>query len=413
MDSLILHSDLNCFYASVEMNENPALAGKKVAVCGSTENRHGIVLTASYSAKRSGVKTGMANWQARQACRDLITVEPHYDLYMKYSRLVREIYARYSNDIEPFGMDENWLRFEGVHSVEKDGSAIADEIRKAVKVETGLTVSVGASFNKIFAKLGSDMKKPNAVTVISRENYKEKIWPLAVSELLYVGPATTRKLKMLSIHTIGDLAQCNPELLLPHLGKNGIMLWRFANGSDTSPVMPADYKPTVKSIGHGTTCIKDLDNNYEVWLVLYELAQDIGRRARDYGITIKGVQITVRDNELAFQQYQAQLPYPTQSPLELAQAGYILFRQRYSWDKQIRALTIRGITPGQENDPIQTDIFNDYGKRQRQQTLDDTINRIRDRFGYSSIKPASLMTSLYMAQDKCETILMPGLMYSN
>ena len=411
MSNLILHSDLNCFYASVEMNENPELAGKKVAVCGSTENRHGIVLTASYPAKRCGVKTGMANWEARQACPDLIVVEPHYDLYLKYSHLVRRIYARYANDIEPFGMDENWLYVEGCSNVERDGLAIAEKIRNTVKKEIGLTVSIGVSFNKIFAKLGSDMKKPDAVTVISESNFREKVWPLAVSELLYVGPATTRKLRMLNVNTIGDLAECDPDLLLHKFGKNGIMLWRFANGTDHSPVMPAEYTPPVKSVGHGTTCVKDLDNDYQVWLVLYELAQDIGHRLRDYRITVHGVQITVRDNDLAVFQYQMPLVYPTQSPLEIAQAGYALFKAQYRWPKPVRALTIRGITPGRDDAPVQIDIFNDYERREKRRALDDAVNQIRGRFGYSSIRPASLMNDLYMAKDKCETVMMPGLMY--
>lgn len=185
MAPIILHSDLNCFYASVEINENPALAGKKIAVCGSTEDRHGIVLTASYPAKRSGVKTGMANWQARQACPDLICVPPHYDLYVKYSKLVRRIYSEYTDTIEPFGMDENWVAIPyGRGDVEGEGRKIAEEIRRRMREEIGLTVSIGVSFSKIFAKLGSDMKKPDAVTVISRDNFQEKVWPLPVSELL-------------------------------------------------------------------------------------------------------------------------------------------------------------------------------------------------------------------------------------
>ena len=199
-ETLILHSDLNCYYASVEMNEHPELRGKKVAVCGSTENRHGIVLTANYPAKRSGVKTGMANWQAKQACTDLIMVNPHYDLYLRYSKIVRSIYKRYADCIEPFGMDENWISIPCCKSIDQDGLKLAEDIRKTVREETGLTVSTGVSFSKILAKLGSDMKKPDAVTVVSRENYKDTAWKLPVSDLLYVGPATTRKLATYNIH---------------------------------------------------------------------------------------------------------------------------------------------------------------------------------------------------------------------
>ena len=411
MGWVILHSDLNCFYASAEINENPALRGKKVAVCGSTENRHGIVLTASYPAKRSGVKTGMANWQAKQVCPDLIVVPPHYELYLRYSRLVRQIYHRYCNDIEPFGMDENWLCLEGIDDVERGGREIAEEIRETVKAEIGLTVSVGVSFNKIFAKLGSDMKKPDAVTVISEDNFRDRIWPLAASELLYVGPATTRKLALIGIKTIGDLARCDPGFIRSRLGKNGLMLWTFANGLDTSPVMPSEYVPPIKSVGHGTTCVRDLDTDYEVWLVLYELAQDVGHRLRKYGLTARGVQITVRDKDLDWQQYQHPFNFPTQSPLEIAQAGFALFRASYHWDKPVRALTIRGINVGGADDPVQVDLFNDFSNRERCRALDDAIDEVRGRWGYNAVRPASLMGHALLATDKCETVPLPGPMF--
>ena len=263
-DRIILHSDLNCFYASVEVNENPKLRDQAIAVCGSTEERHGIVLTASYPAKRRGVKTGMANWQAVRACPGLICVPPHYDLYVKYSRLVRNIYLRYTDKMEPYGMDECWLDVSGSRQLHGDGTAIAEEIRKAVRDELGLTVSIGVSFNKIFAKLGSDMKKPDAVTTLPRDDWKGRVWPLPVSELLYVGPATTRKLMSRNILTIGDLAKTPPELLHGWFGKNGIVLWRFANGEDNSRVMQNDYEAPIKSVGHGITCSCDLRDNESV-----------------------------------------------------------------------------------------------------------------------------------------------------
>ena len=409
--SIILHSDLNCFYASVEMNEVPELRGKKVAVCGSTENRHGIVLTASYPAKRSGVKTGMANWQAKQACPGLIMVPPHYDLYLKYSRIVRRIYRRYSETIEPFGMDENWIELPFTNDVEGIGFRTAEEIRHAVEDETGLTVSVGVSFSKIFAKLGSDMKKPNAVTVISRDMYREKVWPLPVSELLYVGPATKRKLTLLSCYTIGDLANADPRLIQQKLGKNGLMLYQFANGTDGARVMPSEYVPPVKSVGHGVTCVHDLESDYEVWLVLLALAQDVGHRLRVHEIQARAVQITIRDNELSWQQWQMPLSYPSQSPFEIACAGYELFRMKYRWEKPIRALTIRGINPDSESAPVQLDMFNDYVPRARQKALDDAIDEIRGRFGERSIFNACLMNDVGMAKDRCETVPMPSPMY--
>ena len=411
MRNVILHSDLNCFYASVEMNEHPELRGMKVAVCGSTENRHGIVLTASYPAKRAGVKTGMANWQAREICRDLITVDPHYELYLKYSRVVRRIYRRYTDSVEPFGMDECWLDLPFTKDAEGEGYRVAEEIRKSVYSETGLTVSVGVSCSKVFAKLGSDMKKPDAVTVISRNNFRETVWKLPVSDLLYCGPATTRKLRACCIYTIGDLARFDPRLIRAKLGQNGIMLWRFANGEDNAPVMPAGYEPPVKSVGHGVTCVRDLESNYEVWLVLYELAQDLGHRMREHGIDARAVQVTVRDRDLEWQQWQRPLPYPSRSPLELAQTGFELFRLRYGWEKPVRALTIRGINPVSDSLPVQTDLFNDYLKREKRRKADDCVDRIRGRFGYGAIMPAALKETPPIATDRCETVPMPPPMY--
>jgi len=412
MSTIILHSDLNCFYASVEMNENPALRGKAVAVCGSTEDRHGIVLTASYPAKRMGVKTGSANWQAKQACPGLICVPPRYELYIKYSRLVRRIYAEYTDQIEPFGMDENWLAIPyGGGDTEGFGRKIAEEIRQRVREETGLTVSIGVSFSKVFAKLGSDLKKPDAVTVISRENFREKIWPLPVSELLYVGRATTRKLVGMGIHTIGDLARCDPELLRRWLGVNGLMLWRFANGDDHAPVMPRDFVAPIKSIGHGTTSVCDLDSEYAVWRVLYELAQDVQHRLRQNDLCARGIQITVKDNDLACRQYQMPLSFPTQSPLDMASAGFELFRQRYPWHRPVRALTIRGINLIPLHQPLQLDLFNDAERRERRRLLDNCVDDLRGRFGYGTIRAASLMGKNDLAKDKCELVIMPGLMY--
>ena len=410
MENVILHSDLNAFYASVEMNEHPELQGKRVAVCGSTENRHGIVLAKSYPAKAMGVKTGQANWEAKRACPDLICVEPHYDLYLRYSRMVRAIYRRYTDLVEPYGMDEAWLGVGGSLSLFGGARAIADDIRKTIKEELGLTVSIGIAGNKTFAKLGSDMKKPDAVTDLT-ENWRAKIWPLAVSELLYAGRSTTRKLARMNILTIGDLARADAEWIQAHLGKNGLMLWGFANGFDSARVMPHDFVAPVKSVGHGATCVVDLESDYPVWLVFYELSQDVGHRLRENGLAATGVQIAVRDRDLETRGCQTRLPCPTQSPLEIAQAAFALFRANYDWVKPVRALTVRGINLVPENQPVQTDLFDDYARREKQKTLDDAIDEIRRRFGYRAICAASLMGDLKMATDKCETVTMPGLMY--
>ena len=309
-------------------------------------------------------------------------------------------------------MDENWISIPYCKGVAETGLEVAEEIRRAVREEIGLTVSIGVSFSKIYAKLGSDMKKPDAVTVIDENNYREKVWPLPVSDLLYVGPRTTKKLRGMNVTTIGDLANFDPILLQSKFGVNGIKLWRFANGTDHASVKPSDYVDPIKSVGHGATSVVDLETNYDVWLALLDLAQDVGHRLRASELAAKGVQITVKDNELMSRQYQMTLDFPTRSPLELAQAGFALFQQRYQWFKPVRAITIRGINLVSERQPLQLDVFCDYQRRERRRTLDDTIDDIRHRYGPGAIFSASLMGDRKLAQDKCDLVMMPGMMYS-
>ena len=407
----ILHSDLNAFYASVEMMLEPSLRGKAVAVCGATEERHGIVLAKSEKAKKAGVKTGMANWEARQKCRDLILVPPQYDQYLKYSRLTRAIYNRYTDLVEPFGMDECWcdVTQSGFYGTPME---IAEEIRRSVKEELGLTVSIGVSFNKIFAKLGSDMKKPDAITQITGENYKEKVWPLHCSEMIYCGPATTRKLDRYGIHTIGDVAQADPAFLKLLLGVNGVALWQFASGQDTSRVMHKDFVSPVKSVGHGITCITDLNNEEEVFRVLLELSQDVGHRLRVRELAAEGVQVSVRGNDLGGCQYQCRLPVKTQLPSEIAGAGFRLFRERYSWATPVRAVCIRAIGLVPQAKPDQYTFFDDPLRRIKKEKAQDAVQDIRVRYGKRAITYATLLQDLKMPDDGRDKVKMPGMMYS-
>lgn len=360
----ILHSDLNAFYASVEQMLDPALRGKAVAVCGSTETRHGIVLAKSEPAKRSGVKTGMANWEAQRCCPGLIIVPPHYDQYVRFSALTHEIYSRYTDLIEPLGMDECWLDVTG-STVLGSPLSIAEEIRKATKEELGLSVSIGISFTKIFAKLGSDMKKPDAITCITEDNYKERVWPLSASALFGVGPATTRKLAARGVTTIGGIAHCDPSVLKAWLGVNGLKLWEYANGLDCARVAPDGYVPPIKSISHGITCMDDLLHNAEVKSVLLTLAPRVSKQLRKAGLQATGVQLSVRDNGLYTQEFQCKLPYPTQSWKEMVDQAMKLFMARYSWHKPIRAVSIRAIDLICEKQPFQLDLFDDYLQQQK------------------------------------------------
>ena len=409
-ERVILHSDMNSFYASVEAMLDPSLKGKAVAVCGATEERHGIVLAKSELAKKAGVKTGMVNWEARQRCPELILVPPQYDQYLKYSKLAHEIYYRYTDLVEPFGMDECWLDVtaSGIYG---DGMEIAEKIRTACREELGLTVSIGVSFNKIFAKLGSDMKKPDAITEITRADFKEKVWPLAASELIYVGRSTEKKLANYGVHTIGDLAAIPPDILRGWFGINGLKLWAYANGTDKSRVMHKEFVSPMKSIGHGITCTADLENEEEVQRVLLELSQDVGHRLRVHNLSAQGVQVYVRGNDLLGSQYQCKLPFRTQLPSEIAAAGFRLFQGRYRWGTKVRSVCIRAIDLVPKSEAEQLNMFVDTARLDRRERLEDAIESLRDRFGKRAITYATLLGDLKMPDDGRHSVKMPGLMY--
>ena len=406
----ILHSDMNCFYASVEMMLDPSLKGKPVAVCGSTENRHGIVLAKSELAKKAGVKTGMVNWEARQLCPGLIMVKPQYDQYLKYSELARNIYQRYTDQVEPYGMDECWLDVTGSRSVCGDGMKIAESIRQEIKEELGLTVSIGVSYNKIFAKLGSDMKKPDAVTEISKDTFQEKVWPLPASDLLFVGRATSAKFSNYGIKTIGDIAATDPDFLKRLLGVNGLQLWKYATGRDDTPVMHKDFVSPIKSVGHGITCVADLLDDEEVWKVMLELSQDIGHRLRLHKLKATGVQISIRSNDLGYRQFQAPLSLSTQSPMMIAKKAHSIFQSNYRWSTPVRAVTVRAINLVPQGVPEQIDLFTDMRRVEKAEKLDDCIEEIRRWFGKRAVFQACLMGDLKMPIDNRHLVQMPGVM---
>lgn len=390
---------------------NPSLKGKPVAVGGSAESRHGIILAKSQEAKRCGVKTGEALWEARQKCRDLIIIEPHFEEYMKYSNYAHEIYRRYTDLIEPFGLDECWLDVTSSTAIFGDGERIAEEIRETVKFELGLTVSIGVSFNKIFAKLGSDIKKPDAVTCIEKETFKEKIWLLPASDLFGVGRATTRRLENYGIFTIGQLALTDIAFLRRVFGKCGEQLWAYANGLDSSRVKPDGYSRIVKSVGHGITCVSDLVNSDEVWKVFLQLSQDVSRRLKEHKLSAKGVQISVKDNQLISRQFQLILPMATQSAIELAGAAIELFNSNYRWNYDVRAVTIRAINLEQSDSPSQLDLFNDWSKHEKQEKIDNAVMDIRSRFGKQAIFNCCLMQEKKIPHHKPEISVMPEPMF--
>lgn len=380
---LIAHSDLNCFYASVEMLRNPRLRDVPMAVCGSTEERHGIVLAANYPAKKRGVKTAMTNWDARRQCPGLHTVRPHMSDYIQFSGFVREIYSEYSDRVEAFGLDENWIDLTGCVSDFKQGEKLVHEIRERVKRELGLSVSIGLSDNKIFAKLGSDMKKPDACTIILRDNFKTLVWPLPVSDLLYVGMATTKKLISRGIYTIGDLAKSHPDMLKAMLGKVGLVLYAYANGEDKSAVSNIEFEYPVKSIGNSTTCPRDLETDQDVRIILYALSESVGARLMEQGFYAGTVEFSYVGTNLSFSQTrQIKLSRPTNLSGEIADAVFGLFKKHHGhWPSPLRKIGVRGSNLVSITAPRQITIFDNAENDLRNEDLERTINNLRARYG--------------------------------
>lgn len=411
MKKIILHSDLNNFYASVECMLNPELRDKFVAVCGNREDRHGIVLAKNIAAKGCGVKTGETIWEAKLKCPELVVVPPTYDEYIKYSRLTKAIYYDYTNLVEPFGMDECWLDVTGSTSLFGTGAEIAEKIRKRIKKEIGLTVSIGVSFNKIFAKLGSDMKKPDAVTEISHDSFREKIWSLPAEELLGVGRATIKRLHKYNILTIGDLANTDINYLKAWFGKHGENIYNYANGFECQRVASSDYQAPIKSMGHGITCTTDLYTEEEVFRVIFELTQNISHRLRLYSLKASGVSLCVRDKSLSFREFQCQLPVSTMSSKEISSAAFTLFLNNYNREIPVRALTVRAINLSAASLPCQTTLFTDITKHEKNEKIECAIDKIRNRYGKTSITFASLIGDLKMPETRNSEIIMPSPMF--
>ena len=386
MDRTILHSDMNNCYASIELLYRPELRGKPLAVGGDPEARHGIVLAKDQLAKKAGVKTGMALWQARQVCPDIVFVPPRMDLYLRFSRLAHEIYEEYTDKQEAFGIDESWLDVTESCSIKGDGMAVANEISSRIKKELGITVSIGVSWNKIFAKLGSDYKKPDAITEISRANYKEIVWPLNAEELLYVGRTTKRKLNQYGIRTIGELATADRRFLQKTLGKMGVVLSVFANGDDKTPVSHEDEHAPIKSIGNSTTTPRDLVNETDVSIIVYLLAESVSTRLRENHFVGDVIEISVRDNELHSFTRQRKVSMPTNITSEIGAYAMQLFRKNYVWRKPIRSIGVRVADLMVDTIPVQLDLFNNQERRERQHKMDLAIDEIRRRFGYYAIQ---------------------------
>lgn len=394
MERVILHSDLNNFFASVEAVLNPEYRGegKCVAVCGKVEQRHGIVLAKNENAKKMGVKTGEAIWQAKDKCPNLIIAEPHYDKYEYFSRIVRAIYEEYTDEVEAFGIDECWLDVTRSQSLFGSGADIAETIRRRVKSETGLTVSVGVSFNKVFAKLCSDMKKPDAVCAVGRENFRERLWPLAAGDMLGVGPATAAVLERHGVMTIGELARMPEKYVEKWLGKCGVMIHNYANGLDDSPVANIAYSEMPKSVGRGMTppCdITDIDSASR--LIMY-LAQDVSSRLRARSLVASGVTLSVKNTGFVTCDYSKRFEFPTRSARELHSTALDILKSRMSGPFQpIRALTVRATALSPDTTPTPLSFFHDTEKTARQEKKEQTVDAINAKFGARTVFSGALV----------------------
>lgn len=386
----ILHSDCNGFFASVECLHNPDIRNKPVAVCGDTDMRHGIILAKNEIAKRYNIKTGEAIWQAVEKCPELVTVKPHFDRYIRFSKEATRIYSDYSDRIEPFGIDESWIDLTGCVKSFEEAKAVAEEIRCRIKYELGITVSIGVSFNKIFAKLGSDYKKPDAVTVITDKNYKSIVWSLPVEDLLNIGRSTKKKLNSMGIFTIGQLAVFPYPMLKANFGKWGDVLHTFSNGLDMSPVKALGFVNLPKSIGNSTTTHRDLVGFEDAKIVMNVLSDSVCRRMREQALSASTVTVSLRDNTLMTITRQCKID-TTDISSEILSAALKLIKENCTFEKPLRSIGISLSDFKPKLEPQQLSLLRNEKERTRQSALDSSIDILKKRFGSYCVRPAVLL----------------------
>lgn len=384
MDRIILHCDCNCFFASCELLQHPELQNVPVAVCGDPTERHGIILAKNEPAKRCGVKTAETIYQAKKKCPDLVLLPPHHALYAEYSRRINAIYGEYTDLVEPFGIDESWLDMTGsLHLFGGDAKALADALRARIRRELGLTISVGVSFNKVFAKLGSDYKKPDATTVIARENWREIVFPLPVGDLLFVGKSAQDILGRYGVRTIGDLSQCSEEMLETLMGKMGLQLYRYANGLDTSPVRGEADREPIKSVGNSTTFRRDLTHWDEVQSGISLLSDQVAMRLRRYGLYCGGVQVGIKNSRFQSFSRQTTLPHSTHLMREINDTALTLVRGLWKAPDPIRLLSVTALHLSDDAQSFcQLDLLGtDEGRQEKQEAVESAMDALRQKFG--------------------------------
>lgn len=385
-ERVILHCDMNSFYASVELLFLPELKNKPVAVSGSPEGRHGIILAKNDLAKAYGIVTAETIWQAKKKCPELVLIPPHHGLYEKYSRKINEIYESFTDMVEPYSIDESWLDVTGSQRLFGAGQEMADKIREKVKKELGLTLSVGVSYNKIFAKMGSEYKKPDATTVIHKQNYQELLWGKPVEQLFYVGAATARKLKNIGINTIGDLALADRFTITTLLGKHGEDIHDYANGLESSPVSLSYEKRRIKSVGNGMTFKRDLSGEDDIRVATVALSDVVAGRLRKYRLKCLGVKVDIKDPFFKTISRQQQLFSSTNLAEELNKVAFSLIHQHWQEQLPIRMITITAINLIDENESEQMNFFTEKKELQeKNEAIERTMDRIRNKYGRSAI----------------------------
>lgn len=384
MERVILHCDCNSFYASCETAINPTLAHVPMAVGGDKESRHGIILAKNDLAKKYNVQTAEAIWQAKSKCPDLVIVPPHMKLYKEYSEKVNQIYLRYTDQVEPYGIDESWLDVTGSQKLFGSGEEIADQLRQTVKDELGITISVGVSYNKVFAKLGSDYKKPDATTIFTKDSLKTMIHPLPVCELLFVGKATAKKLKSVGIDTIGDLANTNQLSVEKLLGKNGTQLWQYANGLDNSPVTVWNSNTPVKSIGNGFTFKRNLVGKEDIHGGVALLSDLVATRMRKANLKCETLQVSIRCENFTDITRQQPMPTPTNLSHHLSTQAMDIICKHWNMSKPVRMLTITAknlVDPQGE----QISLFQTVENVQKREKLERTVDSVREKYGFNAV----------------------------
>ncbi len=384
MEKTILHCDLNNFYASVEQKSHPEYDGFPIAVCGNPENRHGIVLAKNYLAKAAGVQTGEAIWISKKKCPNIVFLPPHFEEYVKISAKVREIYTRYTDRVESFGLDECWLDVTGsLRLFGMNGKEIADDIRETVKRELGLTISVGVSFTKVLAKLGSDLKKPDATTVLDKDTYMDVIGDMSPGEMIMIGRKTAEKLKRLNIHTIRALASADRKMLRSHFGVVGDNMVDYAAGIEKEEVKHYYDVHIPKSISNGTTTPKDITNLTDAKIVIYALSELVAVRMRKYGLSASGVTLGIRYAEtLNGISRQKQLDFPTSNASDIAKNAISLLKEMHAFPTPLRAITV-GAIKLDDGGITQLCLFDE--RDEKEEKLEKSVDKIRDKYGYNSI----------------------------